>query len=584
MGRKVFITTLGTSTYKKSVYEREEDGFVSEETRFIQLATMDYLSKKEALDWNDENCVFLVGLTEKADVENWNFIGKKDVYDSKLQKTNEEEYTGLKIEVKSKYPNLDIQECSIPEGRNEQEIYKIFVLLFEKINSGDELYFDLTHGFRYIPMLVLVLSNYARFLKDGITIKHISYGNFELKNAKGNCTLIDLLPLSALQDWTYAAGHYVNSGRTDKLEECNMANLRDLLRSDNDARNLRNYISYLAGYIDNLRTCRGLKIGQANVYKELVDKSQILNGKTNEIINPIIEKIKNDFVSFSSEDDLVNCLYAVQWCNNKKLFQQAYTFLEEYVISFFCIGHNLSNSLADRKKVTQAISFLHTEFANRKKAKKFGCPYTPNKIQVELSSLCRDELLLDKELLEKIKRLIDIRNDYNHCGIRGEGTSPMEAKKITKEVEELYNIIADSLTLYKLHDQSKENLLDASDIFVNLSNHPSSSWCDSQLMASKKYGAICDLKFPKIDSTIDEEGINKLVENIIADIQLLSNNWSCHVTVHIMGEMTFTYAMVQKLRMMGVTCVASTTERIVDIQPDGSKVVKFKFERFREYR
>lgn len=233
------------------MYEREEDGFVSEETRFIQLATMDYLSKKEALDWNDENCVFLVGLTEKADVENWNFIGKKDVYDSKLKKTNEEEYTGLKIEVKSKYPNLDIQECSIPEGRNEQEIYKIFVLLFEKINSGDELYFDLTHGFRYIPMLVLVLSNYARFLKDGITIKHISYGNFELKNAKGNCTLIDLLPLSALQDWTYAAGHYVNSGRTDKLEECNMANLRDLLRSDNDARNLRNYISYLAGYIDN---------------------------------------------------------------------------------------------------------------------------------------------------------------------------------------------------------------------------------------------------------------------------------------------------------------------------------------------
>ena len=33
------------------------------------------------------------------------------------------------------------------------------------MQDGDELYFDLTHGFRYLPMLVMVLINYSKFLK-----------------------------------------------------------------------------------------------------------------------------------------------------------------------------------------------------------------------------------------------------------------------------------------------------------------------------------------------------------------------------------------------------------------------------------
>ena len=50
-----------------------------------------------------------------------------------------------------------------------------------------------------------------------------------------------------------------------------------------------------------------------------------------------------------------------------------------------------------------------------------------------------------------------------------------------------------------------------------------------------------------------------------------------------MGEMTFTYNLVQKLNSYGHYCVASTTERVAVENPDGSKTVQFEFVQFREY-
>ena len=45
MGRKVFISFLGYSNYGYCKYEK--DGFVSDNVRFIQTATLDYLQSLE---------------------------------------------------------------------------------------------------------------------------------------------------------------------------------------------------------------------------------------------------------------------------------------------------------------------------------------------------------------------------------------------------------------------------------------------------------------------------------------------------------------------------------------------------------
>ena len=72
----------------------------------------------------------------------------------------------------------------------------------------------------------------------------------------------------------------------------------------------------------------------------------------------------------------------------------------------------------------------------------------------------------------------------------------------------------------------------------------------------------------------------ELAENTMEEILLKARD--ADVTVHVMGEMTFTYYLVSLLKAKGITCVASTTERIIE-EKDGMKTSLFKFVKFREY-
>ena len=56
-----------------------------------------------------------------------------------------------------------------------------------------------------------------------------------------------------------------------------------------------------------------------------------------------------------------------------------------------------------------------------------------------------------------------------------------------------------------------------------------------------------------------------------------------HTHPQIMGELTFTCAMVVLLRALNISCIASTTYRNVVDDADGKKIVTFSFVQFREY-
>ena len=123
-------------------------------------------------------------------------------------------------------------------------------------------------------------------------------------------------------------------------------------------------------------------------------------------------------------------------------------------------------------------------------------------------------------------------------------------------------------------------------MLINLSNHPSANWSVQQLAAVQVYGKVIDLAFPDVDPSGNEEYIRILREDylkIIDDICRDDKNSISTVTVHIMGEMTFTFAMVHALQKRNITCIASTTER-VSSENSGIKTSEFRFVRFREYQ
>lgn len=119
-------------------------------------------------------------------------------------------------------------------------------------------------------------------------------------------------------------------------------------------------------------------------------------------------------------------------------------------------------------------------------------------------------------------------------------------------------------------------------LFLNLTNHPSALWRNRQLEAARTYGEIIDMPFPMIDETDDETCISALADEYLQKILDLAKDKN--VTVHLMGELTFTFALLKRLQEHGIPCVASTSKRIVKEETAERKgEVIFQFERFRRY-
>lgn len=117
-------------------------------------------------------------------------------------------------------------------------------------------------------------------------------------------------------------------------------------------------------------------------------------------------------------------------------------------------------------------------------------------------------------------------------------------------------------------------------VFVNLSNHPSSDWTENQLTEAERYGKVKDVDFPTIPPEADEQAISQIAAQYVTMIRDMTKDKS--VTLHIMGEMTFVFRVVSQLNSLGITCVASTTERIA-YETDTGKLSVFHFVRFRKY-
>ena len=126
-------------------------------------------------------------------------------------------------------------------------------------------------------------------------------------------------------------------------------------------------------------------------------------------------------------------------------------------------------------------------------------------------------------------------------------------------------------------------------MLINLSNHPSDKWDIKQTSASLTFKHVEDIPFPNVSPEYDEESIAALADEYLEKCLLLFQDYhevtgdDSEDVVHIQGEFTFTYRMVRLLNEHGIRCIASTTNRVVKENKDGSRTYQFEFVRFREY-
>ncbi|PLB85964.1 CRISPR-associated protein [Dysgonamonadaceae bacterium] len=119
-------------------------------------------------------------------------------------------------------------------------------------------------------------------------------------------------------------------------------------------------------------------------------------------------------------------------------------------------------------------------------------------------------------------------------------------------------------------------------MLINLTNHPFSEWDETQKnTAISLFGEVVDIPFPTVPPEADSSEIKTMTDEYLQKIKTISIN--NEIVVHIMGEMTFCFALIQKLQKENIKCVASTTERKVRYMPTGERVIEFNFIQFREY-
>ena len=108
---------------------------------------------------------------------------------------------------------------TIPEGKDEDQLWEIFNTVVGKIQDGDRVLFDITHGFRSLPFLTFLALAYVRNVKSDVEIEQVVYGAYEAVGRKDPKPVFDLTPFIGLLDWMGAVAVFQQTGNAQKIAE-----------------------------------------------------------------------------------------------------------------------------------------------------------------------------------------------------------------------------------------------------------------------------------------------------------------------------------------------------------------------------
>lgn len=576
MARKVFISFLGTNKYVETHYKFREEQ-TQYPVRFIQEALL-RLNFKE---WDAEDKVFIF-CTEKAHQLNWLDNGQ-------IYATTDSEKIGLNsvlLNLKSEGFKPHIESIRISEGFSEEEIWSIFNTVYGVIDESAEIYFDMTHAFRSIPFFSFALFNYSGFLKK-TCLKSVYYGAFEKLGSINEvlkmpieeriAPIFNLKGIVELQQLVIAANNYKKFGKMRELTLSLKAT--ETLSKESKKNNNQGFINSLKNNIEefekSITTCRGRVLIKGDAVTQIRQNIQ----KVIEcgIPQPTVEILKSiqETTNKFSANNLGNIYAAIKWCLDYGMIQQAYTFGQEFVITNICdqlsqFNPYKSGEKPDRKFRDYIGSILGIADKKANDAMEWNgslaTHHTLTKSLLQLSWV--------QALRPEYAKLTANRNQINHGGFTGDVSADSIIKQLEGPLGKCLEIVKQKLEL---------PVLDMPDGFVliNLSNHLYENWSVAQKKAAATFGSCIDLPFPMVDAESDEEAIKELATEYRLKVKQLSQGKE--VVVHLMGEMTLTFALVEQLRKIGISCVASTSERLVTEHTSGYKEVLFEFKRFRKY-
>jgi len=341
---KILISSLGTGTLKKDNISAREyrdavykfnDSDKAYRTSFIAAALSErlqvdrlYLIGTSKSMWEEVYRYFSTASQQPCDDDYWielveavsNFKpGDKKLGDDDLIKVNSA------IDNYLKYIKADAtggSHCYIIDyGLDEKEIWSNFDVMMrigETLSEDDEIYLDITHAFRSIPLflyIMLDLIGILKFRKD-FKLAGLYYGMLDVIGELGYAPIVDLSSLYNMTLWTRGAYNFLNFGNGYLLADLiNSQEVSDRIRNISDIVNI-NFIDEFKREIDRLS-------GQL--------KSTDSSDHVIKYMEPYLMTFVDRFKSANSSSRLQFAL--AKWYYENKRFAQSYICLAEAIVS-----------------------------------------------------------------------------------------------------------------------------------------------------------------------------------------------------------------------------------------------------------
>lgn len=421
MPRK-YLAFLGTNKYEECYYVFKDSDRIR--CRFVQEALTQIL----CANWTPADRI-LIFTTAEAKQKNWD---------------SSADWVGLNERFQALPLPCPFQQIDIPDGDSEDALWKIFESVFGQLQDGDEIVFDITHAFRSLPMLAIIILNYARFVKQ-CSLSGIYYGAFEAigSNARSlpieqrNAPVFDLTPFVSVLDWTVGIDRFLNTGDASAISALTRENIQPLLTAsrgqNHHAQTLRYMAQSLENFAQNSATCRGKDLSSsALLVRRNIEQAIQASRQIAMPLQPLLEKMQRRFQPYREDRRLLNLFEIVKWCQEHQLIQQGLTILEESILTELC--RQLEGDPDD-------IEFRHAISAGIAAIARKSPEY-----DAEFHAKYRDRLNLEqlrpllpsKNFVNAFERLRRARNDINHSGCLKHPKKAHEFAKILATVAEQF--------------------------------------------------------------------------------------------------------------------------------------------------
>ncbi len=326
-----------------------------------------------------------------------------------------------------------LEPVDIPTPTGEADYWRLFECLTERVDEGDTVYFDITHGFRSIPFLVFLAAAYLQAAKR-VTIEGIYYGALEMGQP---APVIDLSPFASLLDWLAATNQFIRTGSA--------ADLAQVLRSGKPQgrSSVRSLADRLEGLSLALMLCRPLEaMGRAEEFKEALDTICEDESVLPAPFRLLLDRLQNEYAARALakpeenvRENLRIQLDLLDWYVKNNQVIQAMALAREWVVS------------ALAWKATGQLVLDNNERERWEGAVNALVPGGRDKGPRESRALA--DLGLSSEDQKAVGKLWgglgNLRNDLAHAGMRPTRTKPEKIVRAAQKIQQQIGDLAERL-------------------------------------------------------------------------------------------------------------------------------------------